>query len=103
MNTDGAKRSVFAELPPLDSAVPTNLPFKRNAIMSPHDRLVASAKDLRDILDKLDSSKPLLSEASAILRQIIDQVLSGQAELPKSLPNRAFFSACMSIPSQRTT
>lgn len=52
---------------------------------------MSAAKRLSDVIENLDKSKPLLREAHAILRPIVDNALAGTLPLPGRLPHRAFF------------
>lgn len=53
--------------------------------------LVKSAKRLSDVIEALDQSKPLLDEAYATLRPIVDDALAGRLRVPGQLPHRTFF------------
>lgn len=50
-----------------------------------------AARVLSDVIEAMDKSQPLLAQAYAILRPILDDVLAEKITSKGSLPHRKFF------------
>jgi hypothetical protein len=57
----------------------------------PDSDMITAASKLSEIIERLDHSKPLIGEAYAILRPILDDALAGKLQIPGQLPHRRFF------------
>jgi hypothetical protein len=57
----------------------------------PRSDLVRAANRLSEIIESFNRSQPLIDEAYAILRPLLNDALTGNLKGPGELPHRTFF------------